>query len=76
MASKTPEVQQLARLLKLKSEDVVELLAIFQSCDPYLSRTGVVFSPLLVPCNQVWQRFANTPEDLETLAEELKAYFG
>lgn len=76
MVSKTPEVQQLARLLKLKSEDVVELLAIFQCCDPYLSRTGVVFSPLLVPCNQVWQRFANTPEELETLAEELKAYFG
>ena len=75
MVSQTPEVQQLARMLKLKSDDVVELLGIFQCCDPYLSRTGVVFSPLLVPCKQVWQRFANTPEELETLAEELKAYF-
>ena len=75
MVSATPEVQQLARLLKLKSGDVVDLLTIYQCCDPYLHRTDVVFSPLLVPCQQVWQRFADDPVQLANYAEELRAYF-
>lgn len=75
MVSETPEVQETARLLRLKSGDVVELLTVFQCCDPYLNRTDVVFSPLLVPCQEVWQRFADDPNGLATLADELRAYF-
>lgn len=75
MVSETPEVQQLARLLKLKSDDILELLTVYQCCDPYLNRTDVVFSPLLVPCQQVWQRFADDPNLLAGYAEELRAYF-
>lgn len=75
MVSETPEVQQLARLMRLNTDDVVEILTVFQCCDSYLNRTDVVFSPLLLPCQQVWQRFAGNLKLLNNLAEELQAYF-
>ena len=61
MVAETPEVQQLARLLKLK---------------PYLNRKDVVISPLLLPCQLVWRRFGNAKtEDLASYAAQLKEYF-
>lgn len=76
MVSATPEVQELARLLRLKADDVVEVLDVFQHCDPYLNRRDVTFSPLLLPCQQVWQRYGNEdPNALHAHAEELKAYY-
>ena len=76
IVSKTPEVQELARLLRLKTQDVVELLDVFQHCDPYLNRREVTFSPMLLPCQQVWQRYGNQdPSLLHALAGELRAYF-
>jgi len=74
MVAETPEVVELARLLHLKTSDVVELLNVFQHCDPYLNRRDVMISPLLLPCKRVWQRQAND-EQLQELAKELKAYF-
>ena len=76
MVSQTPEVVQLARLTGLKAQDVVEVLDVFQICDPYLERSEVTLSPLLLPCQQVWQRMADKePQDIHALAEELKEYF-
>lgn len=76
MVSETPEVQQLARLLKVKADDVTMVLGVFQYFDPYLNRRDNAASPLLEPCRQTWQRFGNIePNQLAAHAEELKAYF-
>lgn len=76
MVKETPEVQDLARLTKIGSDVVVELLDVFQHCDPYLNRRDVTFSQLLVPCQLVWQRYGNgDTEALAAFAEQLKAYY-
>lgn len=76
MVKETPEVQDLARLTKIGSDVVVELLDVFQHCDPYLNRRDVSFSQLLLPCQQVWQRYGNVDTaKLEAKAKELKEYF-
>jgi hypothetical protein len=76
MVKDTPEVQELARLMKIKSQEVVDVMEVFQHCDPYLNRKDVTFSPLLLPCTQVWRRFGNAnTEDLASYAEQLKEYF-
>ena len=76
MVSATPEVGALARLLGLKAVDVVPVLDVAQICDPYLERTEVTLSPLLLPWQQIWQRMSDKePQQLNELANELKAYF-
>ena len=76
MVSGTPEVAELARLLKIKAMDVVEVLDVFQICDPYLERNAVTLSPLLLPCQQVWQRMSDKePQQLDAFAQELKEYY-
>ena len=76
MVSKTPEVKELAKLLGIGADEVVELLDVFQHCDPYLNRRDVTFSPLLMPCLSIWQRYGNgDTEELAALAEQLKAYY-
>jgi hypothetical protein len=76
MVEETPEVQELAKLLKLKPADIVMVLDVFQTCDPYLNREASVDSALLLPCQQIWQRYGNMePHVLAAYAEELKEYF-
>lgn len=76
MVVATPEVVGLARLIGLKASDIVEVLDVFQICDPYLERNEVTFSPLLLPCQHVWQRMSDKePPQLHAIAEELKEYF-
>ena len=76
MVPETPEVQELAKLMKLKSAKVADVLEVFQYCDPYLNRRDITFSPLLLPCQQIWRRFGNAnTEDLASYASQLKAYF-
>lgn len=76
MVSGTPEVAELARLLKIKAKDVVEVLDVFQIGDPYLERNEVTLSPLLLPCQRVWQRMSDKePHQLDAFAEELKEYY-
>lgn len=76
MVSKTPEVVELAGLIKVRPTVVADVLDTFQHCDPYLNRRDVTFSPLLLPCQQVWQRFGNGDiEQLASFAEQLKEYF-
>ena len=55
---------------------VVEVMELFQLCDPYLNRNEVVLNPLMLPCQQIWQRYGNSDtEVLASYAEELKEYF-
>ena len=76
MVSETPEVQELARLMKLKTDEVTEILDVYQHCDPYLNRRDMLVSPLLLPCSQVWQRFGNSDiEELTSFVTQLKEYF-
>ena len=76
MAVETPEVQELARLIKLRPQRVVEVMGVFQHCDPYLNRKDTTDSPVLQPCKEIWQRFGNgDTEDLASFASQLKEYF-
>ena len=76
MVPQTPEVVAMARLLKVQPTMVVEVLRLYQMCDPYLNRNDVSLSSLLVPCQQVWQRISQLqPEQIEAFAEELKAFY-
>lgn len=76
MVTETPEVQELAKLMKIKAEDVVEVLEAFQNCDPYLNRKDVLMGNLALACQQVWRRFGNAnPEELASYANQLMEYF-
>lgn len=76
MVTETPEVQELARLLKVKAVDVVEVMDIYQRLDPYLNRRDVMFNSLLGPCSDVWRRYGNSDVDrLAAYARELKDFF-
>jgi len=76
MVFDTPEVQELARLIRVKTDVVVELLDIYQHCDPYLNRRDVIFSSLMVPCQTIWNRYGNSEtNELAALAEKLKDYY-
>ena len=76
MVAETPEVQELARLIKLKAADVVEVMEVMQYCDPYLNRRGVIFHPLMIPCQDIWRRFGNTDvEALASYAKQLKDFY-
>jgi hypothetical protein len=76
MVAETPEVAELARLVKVAPSLIVDVLDMYQLCDPYLNRNEVSLSPLLQPCQAIWQRFGNDDtEKLAAFAEELKAYY-
>ena len=76
MVAETPEVVETARLLKLKAADVVEVLDVYQHCDPYLNRRDINMSQLAYPCQQVWQRYGNSDiEELASYADQLKEYY-
>ena len=76
MVTETPEVQETARLLRVPAQLVADILEVFQHCDPYLRRRDVTFSPLLLPCQQIWQRYGNIEtRQLADYAEQLKAYY-
>lgn len=76
MVVETPEIQDLARLTKVKASKIVEIMDVYQICDPYLNRDEMLVSKLLGPCQKTWQRFGNdSPEILAALAAQLKEYF-
>lgn len=76
MVKETPEVQDMARLLKVPVTLVVDVLQVFQACDPYLRRREVVVHPLLHACQQTWSRYGNMDtRKLSSYAEQLKAYY-
>jgi hypothetical protein len=76
MVAETPEVQALAKMMKLKPQEVVDVMEAFQHCDPYLNRKDEVKGSLAMACQQVWRRFGNSePQELASYAEQLKDYF-
>lgn len=76
MVAETPEIIDLAKLIKTTPEVIVEAMNVFQFCDPYLNREDMLISPLLDACNDIWQRYGNgNPDKLFKLATELKEYF-
>ena len=76
MVEETPEVQQLARLLRIPASLVTDVMYVYQHCDPYLNRRDVIISPLLSPCQQIWQRYGNIDtRQLASYANQLKDYF-
>ena len=76
MVKDTPEIQELAKLLKLKPELIVEIMEIFQLCDPYLNKDMMIVDDLLHPCQQIWKRYGNdNPQKLATYAAQLKEFF-
>jgi hypothetical protein len=76
MAAETPEVQEMARMLRIPVSLVLEVLDVYQHCDPYLNRRDVTFSKLLLPCQQVWQRYGNgDTRQLNAYAGQLKDYY-
>ncbi|MCR4853649.1 MAG: hypothetical protein K5893_08675 [Prevotella sp.] len=76
MVAETPEVADLAKLMRIGAPLVVEIMDVYQVCDPYLNRSEIVLSPLVRPCQKVWQRFGNdSPEKLAALAAQMKSYF-
>ena len=51
-------------------------MEVLKFCDPYLNRADFMISPLVEPCQEVWNRFGNdNPEKLSSLAAQLKEYF-
>ena len=76
MVKETPEVREMGRLIGLPADTVVEIMEIYQTCDPYLNRTEPPVSDLVGPCQEIWERFgADQPEKLSAFAAQLKEYF-
>ncbi len=76
MVRDTPEIQELAKLLKLKVDLIVEIMEIYQLCDPYLNKDMMMVDDLLHPCQQIWKRYGNdNPQKLAAYAAQLKEYF-
>ena len=76
MVAETPEVRNMATLLKVPVSVVVDVLNIFQHCDPYLHRRDVIVHPLMTACQQIWDRYGNMDiRQLASYAVQLRAYY-
>ena len=77
MVKDTPEVREMASLLHIPAQLVVDVLEVFQYCDPYLNRKEKSGSVLLQACQQTWNHCTNSMDhrQLTAYANQLKAYF-
>lgn len=76
MAEETPEVKEVAQLLGITPRRVVEIMDVYRFCDPYLNHDDLIISPLLLPCQNVWDRYGNAnTKKLSALTQELHYYF-
>ena len=76
MVIDTPEIIDLAKLIKTSPQTIVEAMTAFQTCDPYLNREDAALNPLQDVCEEIWQRYGNgNPDKLYQVANELKEYF-
>lgn len=77
MKVETPDVREIASLLDIKPQDVVDILEIYQYCDPFMQLCDTLMDPMLPPCAEVWRRYADAedPERLSDLAHQLRAYW-
>ena len=83
MVVETPEIQDLSRLLKLPAQDIVDIMHIYQQCDPYLKphprplsfREGSLES-IINCCQAQWRQYGNgDPTALAEYASKLKEYY-
>lgn len=76
MVAKTPEIVELAKLMGISPQLVVEVMEAYQSIDPYLRRTMVSQVPYVDALRQVWNRFGNdSPQKLVAQAAQMKEFF-
>lgn len=76
MTEETPEVKEVAQLLGITPRRVVEIMDVYRFCDPYLNHDDLIISPLLLPCQNVWDRYGNAnTKKLSALTQELHYYF-
>jgi len=76
MVTETPEVGELSKLIGIPDTLTVEVMEVFQLFDPFLQREDFSITPLLIPCQQIWQRYANgSPQELAAIAAQMKEYF-
>jgi len=76
MVKETPDVQDIAKLLDISKQDVVDILEIYQYCDPFLKHEDSLMDPMLPPCMRIWKRFENSePTELSNLAHQLHVFF-
>ncbi len=76
MVPETPEIIDLAKLIKTTPQIISEVMTVFQFCDPYLNKEDMLVSDLLCACSDIWQRYGNgNPDSLYKFANELKEYF-
>lgn len=76
MVEETPEVKEVAQLLGITPRRVVEIMDVYRFCDPYLNHDDLIISPLLLPCQNVWDRYGNAnTKELSALTEELCHYY-
>lgn len=76
MVPDTPEIIDLAKLIRTTPQIISEVMEVFQFCDPYLNKEDVLVSDLLGACSDIWQRFGNgNPDSLYKFTNELKEYF-
>ena len=76
MVEETPEVADLAKLLKIKPHEVVVALRTFCLCDPCIKAKDFDKTLLYEPCQQVWNKYGIQEQDkLSDLACKLKDYF-
>lgn len=76
MVAETPEIVELAKLTKIKPDDVVTIMRAYQAVDPYLTSEGPVSPTLLAACEDVWKRYGNEdPQKIAATAAQLKEYW-
>ena len=76
MVVETPEIQELAKMLKMTAGEVVDIMDVFKVCDPYLGRDDIIIHPLLEHCKAVWSKYASdNPTKLAALAAQLKELY-
>lgn len=76
MIADTPEIVELAKLMGVSPQLVVEVMEVYQSIDPYLRRKTVKQVPYIDALRQVWNRFGNdSPQKLAAQAAQMKEYF-
>ena len=76
MVPETPEIITLAKTLGTTPEDIVDVMTVYQGCDPYLRRQAPQENPLTPYCREIWQRMGNgDPSDLAAYAAQLMEYY-
>lgn len=76
MVTETPDVRDTADLLGIEPENIVDILEIYQYCDPFMKHGESLIDPMLPPCHKVWERFkGKEPSLLSSTAKQLMEYY-